>query len=451
MIGNDGMVALCGALGALSCLEVLILFDNRIGDEGMQGLAELLPAGALPKLERFQLQGNAFGAAGVAALQTCVLDHLCMPRLASLNLQHNSIGAQGGVFLGNIGAVGGLRGVSSLFLSSCKVGADGIAAMAKAVASMPRLNVLDISANELGDDGFEQLVDGLAAAGIVLFFLHVQNNGIGDRGALALLSYLEGDCGARLTGLHINANKLTNTSMTKISLALKAGAMPNIDVLNVDHNDATEAERNQVRNAVESRPAEQRAKAKALMASLQLEFCPVVEVLVDQMPTQPGPHNVLSPNLVLTQGFEAALDLMPYGTSGDYAGIVQFSASKEVNPHDWWWPPTPGDRAPLLCMIPNTTQMHVCCRTEGHLTEDRFTDVQTPLEMHEWSTVKLSKQHGSSVMEIFVNGIKVGENIWPLEDITCPSRVYLGGCPQASGAKVHVRNLTFRRLAAPAI
>ena len=63
----------------------------------------------------------------------------------------------------------------------------------------------------------------------------------------------------------------------------------------------------------------------------------------------------------------------------------------------------------------------------GHLTEDRFTDVQTPLEMHEWSTVKLSKQHGSSVMEIFVNGIKVGENIWPLEDITCPSRVYLGG------------------------
>ena len=59
--GDEEAKVLAGALGAAKSCWQLSLFDNAIGDAGAAALAASLRAGAAPKLERIDLNGNASG------------------------------------------------------------------------------------------------------------------------------------------------------------------------------------------------------------------------------------------------------------------------------------------------------------------------------------------------------------------------------------------------------
>ena len=53
-------------------MQKLFLFNNKIGDAGLQAFADALGKGALPALERLYMRGNQIGDAGMMAFASAV-------------------------------------------------------------------------------------------------------------------------------------------------------------------------------------------------------------------------------------------------------------------------------------------------------------------------------------------------------------------------------------------
>ena len=88
-------VVLCEALrsahahGGLRELEVLSLYENKLGDETAAALAALVQEeGALPKLKTLFLGGNQLGEAGMAALAAAIRGG-ALPACTRISLQLN--------------------------------------------------------------------------------------------------------------------------------------------------------------------------------------------------------------------------------------------------------------------------------------------------------------------------------------------------------------------------
>ena len=94
-IGDAGLVALAPALLRLPALEVLILRNNSIGDEGLAALvapsppagAPPPPTGVLTKLKELHLDHTQITDAGCATL-AAALDSGALPALEELDLYH---------------------------------------------------------------------------------------------------------------------------------------------------------------------------------------------------------------------------------------------------------------------------------------------------------------------------------------------------------------------------
>jgi hypothetical protein len=235
-LDGAGCVRLCSALAeAPETLTELDLSGHCIGQEGARAIGRLL---AVPgcALERLGVGDAGFGASGVQALAEAVcgvtsslrtldlqnrgldskaagtLGSLCsqsLSRLRELKLAFNPLGDTGlGVLLEKAGA--GLRLLQTLDVSRTRLTAAGAYSLSNAVSAsgacaMPSLFQLDVSFNDITDDGATALALLLRAAAARLTHLRAKACGIGRAGA-AVLGEAAGQGGARLRVLDLEEN-----------------------------------------------------------------------------------------------------------------------------------------------------------------------------------------------------------------------------------------------------
>ena len=91
-------LGMCTLLTQNICLvchtQVLKLYDNNIGDVGLQAFADALGKGALPALEELGLASNQIGDAGISYLAVAV-GNGALDKLTRLRLDSNQIGDAG--------------------------------------------------------------------------------------------------------------------------------------------------------------------------------------------------------------------------------------------------------------------------------------------------------------------------------------------------------------------
>jgi len=233
-IETEGAVALATALRGNAALEVLVLSYNAIGADGARALAATArsgpAAGSGSSLRDLKLARCRVGNDGAVALGGALASPDCA--LESLDLAMNGVGDPGAVGLAVglrvnakldtlllTGHPSSLRGADTDH-AGLPMGDSGAAALADALRTNPltRLRVLDLSRGVLGDAAAHAL-------GLVLLedqtleVLKLQENLIGDAGAADLARGLEGH--GVLEELHLRHNNVHDEGASRLYAALR--------------------------------------------------------------------------------------------------------------------------------------------------------------------------------------------------------------------------------------
>jgi len=158
------------------------------GDEEAMGIAKVLSAGAVPRLEVLNLCGNKIGGKGATALAESLE---CAPLLREVDLERNRIGDKGAI------------------------------ALASALLSAPLLKELRLNNNKIGDEGVEAIANALPSASS-LKYLYLKENAITDHGCNALAAVVPHS--PTLKELHLGKNDMSDEALEKLgSVCAAAG------------------------------------------------------------------------------------------------------------------------------------------------------------------------------------------------------------------------------------
>ncbi|XP_037098598.1 protein NLRC5-like isoform X4 [Syngnathus acus] len=227
-LGDDGLEALAAGLAKPQCtLQVLKLKSCNLSKKSCEALASVLSSPC--SLRRLDLSNNDLGdnrlealAAGLAkpqctlqvlALQLCRLSKKSCEALASvlsspgslreLDLSANDLRDDGLEALA-AGLAKPQCTLQVLALQGCKLSKKSCEALASVLSSPCSLRELDLSCNDLYDDGLEALVAGLAKPQCTLQVLGLINCKLSKKGCKALASVLSSPCSLRRLDLSYN-------------------------------------------------------------------------------------------------------------------------------------------------------------------------------------------------------------------------------------------------------
>ncbi|GAU40753.1 hypothetical protein TSUD_26330 [Trifolium subterraneum] len=179
-VGSEGGVALAEALGACTHLKKLDLRDNMFGveagvalskviplfvdlteiylsylnleDEGAEALANALKESA-PSLEILDMAGNDISATAAVSVAACVSSKQF---LTKLNLSENELKDEGAALISKA-LEGGHGQLNEVDLSTNLITWSGAKLLAEAVVQKPGFKLLNINANFISDDGIDEL------------------------------------------------------------------------------------------------------------------------------------------------------------------------------------------------------------------------------------------------------------------------------------------------------
>ena len=196
-IGVQGTEALCESLRRNAHLKLLDLARNNLRSEGAEHLAGLLSFPTCAPLTTLDLSFNSLGDTGAAEIGRALQGNATV---SSLTVQRNGIGAVGAKALAEWVASPSSRCVR-LDLKNNNVGPDAVEFLA-AVGASATLEEVDLSENQVGNEGSARLAESLQASTCPLQRLDLGKNGIGNVGVRDLSGAL-----------------LTNSSLAVLSLA----------------------------------------------------------------------------------------------------------------------------------------------------------------------------------------------------------------------------------------
>lgn len=197
---------------ALTALEVA---NNALGSLGVQRLARKLSR--CPALTRLSMPSTSLGPAGATALaDSLTLSPQCL--LTHLNLASNRIGPAGISALAACPALAQQTSLSELLLGSNQVSPSGTVALVGWVQRCPKLQVLDVSGNGLGEGGTRSLTALFGSHLSQLTSINLSLNAIGDAGATTVASAL-GHAPALVT-LRLGRNGITDAGLSSLARAL---------------------------------------------------------------------------------------------------------------------------------------------------------------------------------------------------------------------------------------
>ncbi|KAM9772460.1 NACHT, LRR and PYD domains-containing protein 3-like isoform 5-T5 [Syngnathus typhle] len=191
--------ALASVLSSPCSLRALDLSRNHLGDDGLEALAAGL---AKPQctLQVLGLYGCKLSKKSCEALAS-VLSSPCS--LRELNLSDNDLGDDGLEALA-AGLAKPKCALQVLKLRWCNLSKKSCEALASVLSSSCSLRKLDLSHNDLGDDGLEALAAGLAKPKCALQVLKLRGCNLSKKSCEALASVLSSPCSLRELDLGLN-------------------------------------------------------------------------------------------------------------------------------------------------------------------------------------------------------------------------------------------------------
>jgi Ran GTPase-activating protein (RanGAP) involved in mRNA processing and transport len=176
------------------------------------------------------LSGNTLGLDACVALASLLCDS---PQVSSLSVANCGTGnAEMSVLSAAVGMQSCI-GVTLLDLSSNNIGQDGAKSLASSLAKWASLKDLRLAGNDMLHDGVEALMNALDISNFALGSLDISQTGCGVQGSAAAVK-----C-TKLTSLRLFNNKLGSDGFETLATLLKGGhaTLVNLDLCG---NDASE-------------------------------------------------------------------------------------------------------------------------------------------------------------------------------------------------------------------
>lgn len=215
-LGDEGFAQLISVASHLPNLADLHLQRNQLGDGAMKALALAAERGALNALEVLRLQANEVGERGMSLLTDAGKG---LPSLKVLNLKFgNPFGEGGAHAFARAADVGHFRGLEALAFRGNGIGPKGVHEIWSSLRGMPSLMTLEISKNQVGDDGMAPIDSAPVRR---LEGLDVADNRIGDTGARALARLLRSSGTMKWLGL--SGNEIGDGGAAALASAFGAG------------------------------------------------------------------------------------------------------------------------------------------------------------------------------------------------------------------------------------
>ncbi|KAJ0054405.1 hypothetical protein Pint_03332 [Pistacia integerrima] len=225
-ISEEAARAVCELIPSTEKLKVLHFHNNMTGDEGAVPIAEMVQHS--PVLEDFRCSSTRIGSEGgvalAEALGTCT-------HLKKLDLRDNMFGVEAGLALSK--ALSAFPDLTEIYLSYLNLDDEGAEALANALKeSAPSLEVLELAGNDITAKGASSLAACIAAKQF-LTKLNLSENELKDEGAILIGKSLEEGHG-QLTEVDLSTNSIRRAGARL--LAQVAVNKPGFNMLNINGN-----------------------------------------------------------------------------------------------------------------------------------------------------------------------------------------------------------------------
>ncbi|XP_018446397.1 RAN GTPase-activating protein 2 [Raphanus sativus] len=213
MTGDEGAVAIAEVVKRSPLLVDFRCSSTRVGSGGGVALSEALERCA--RLEKLDLRDNMFGAeAGVPLSKTLSrFEHLTELYLSYLNLED-----EGAIAIANA-LKESASPIEVLEMAGNDITVEAASAIAACVAAKQDLNKLNLSENELKDEGCVQIAKSLEEDHLKLQYIDMSSNCIRRAGARALAQVVVKKQGFKL--LNIDGNIISEEGVEEVKEMLK--------------------------------------------------------------------------------------------------------------------------------------------------------------------------------------------------------------------------------------
>lgn len=225
-ISEEAARAVCELIPSTEKLRVLHFHNNMTGDEGALAIAEMVKCS--PALEDFRCSSTRVGSEGgvavAEALGTCT-------HLKKLDLRDNMFGVEAGVALSK--AISVFADLTEVYLSYLNLEDEGAVTLANALKdSAPSLEVLDMAGNDITAKAAASLAACIAAKQF-LTMLNLSENELKDEGAILISQVLEVGH-SQLNEVDLSANQIRRAGARVLAQAVVH--KPGFKLLNINSN-----------------------------------------------------------------------------------------------------------------------------------------------------------------------------------------------------------------------
>ncbi|OQR85816.1 hypothetical protein ACHHYP_11335 [Achlya hypogyna] len=216
-------------------LDTIDLSDNALGEKGVRAcFAILIPQ---PRLKHLLFENNGISAAAAAVIAKEVVLQTPVATLETFSFFNNMSGHDGCLAIANM--LPGCPHLKTLRYASARAGIEASTALAVAIGShLTELESLDLSDCSFDDAGVVALTAALRKQR-KLKVLKLRDASLGPEGAVAVVKALDG---VRLTSLDLSGNELEDEGMGNLANGPHSlEAQTELKVLRLDENECTSA------------------------------------------------------------------------------------------------------------------------------------------------------------------------------------------------------------------
>ncbi|KAK7355816.1 hypothetical protein VNO80_15078 [Phaseolus coccineus] len=213
-MGEKGVRAFRSLLKTQINLEELYLMNDGISEEAAKAVSELLPS--TEKLRVLHFHNNMTGDEGAIAISEIVKHS---PALEDFRCSSTRVGSDGGVALAE--ALGACKHLRKLDLRDNMFGEEAGVALSKVIPAHTDLTEIYLSYLNLEDDGAEALANALKESAPSLEILDLAGNDITAKAAASVAACISSK--QFLTKINLSENELKDEGVVLISKALEGG------------------------------------------------------------------------------------------------------------------------------------------------------------------------------------------------------------------------------------
>ncbi|KAJ0238615.1 RAN GTPase-activating protein 2 [Hirschfeldia incana] len=243
-ISKEAAQAVSELIPSTEKLKVLHFHNNMTGDEGAVAISEVVKRS--PLLESFRCSSTRVGSDGGIALSEALE---CCAHMKKLDLRDNMFGTEAGVSLGK--TLSSYRNLTELYLSYLNLEDEGAIAIADALKeSASPIEVLEMAGNDITVEAVEAIA-ACVAAKRDLNRLNLSENELKDEGCVKIAKSV-GDDHSKLQYVDLSNNYIRRAGA--VALAGVVIKKEGFKLLNIDGNIISEEGVEEVREIFKKKP-----------------------------------------------------------------------------------------------------------------------------------------------------------------------------------------------------